>query len=216
MKKLLVLFLGLSLFLAACGGGEESEEASGDATEEPVAEEISAETEETTEPEAEESNSEVKEGDTIENEMGTFNIVSKQTDLSDSYENGPINLTITGTQLGTLEPSEDFKDMFEGKDKLTTVTVGMEVENTSEDTIAIYPNQSILTTDAGDQVNSDVWLSDDVGGDFHGQVTKDGEVIFLLDTPAEEISSGELIIDGSHTVEDYETVGEQMEIELKF
>lgn len=205
MKKLLFVLL-LVLFLAACGGeGEES------GSEESSSNEVNA-SEET---DSDSTEDEVTEGDTIENEMGTFNITYKDKDIKDTYENGPMNLTITGVQVGTLEPSEDYKDMFDGKEKLTTITVGMNAENTSDETVSFYPNQAVLTTNAGDQVDADLFLSGDVGGDFFGEVKKEGEVIFLLDTPAEEIESGKLIINGSHD-ENIDRLGEDLQIELGF
>lgn len=210
MRKLLIVSLFV-LFLAACGGENEEKEKS--TASDNTIEEASTETQETEEASTDES--EVAEGDVIENEMGTFNITKKQKDLEDVHENGPMKLTITGIQLGELEPSADYIDMFDGKEKLTTVTVGMTAENTSEDTVSFYPDQAVLTTNAGDQVDADLFLSGDVGGDFFGKVKKEGEVIFLLDTPVEEIESGKLIINGSHD-ENLDRLGEDMQIELEF
>lgn len=174
--------------------------------------EVSTETEESS---ANSGESEVTEGDVIENEMGTFHIAKKQKDMTDVYENGPMNLTITGIQLGELEPSEEYAYMFDEKEKVTTVTVGMKAENTSDETVSFYPDQAVLTTNAGDQVDADLMLSGDVGGDFFGKVKKEGEVIFLLDTPVEEIETGKLIISGSHN-ENLDDLGEELQIELEF
>lgn len=206
MKKLLLVsVLGLGLTLAACG----EEEATNSK------EQTKADTEETKTEEVSADSKEVAEGDVIENEIGTFHITSKQKDLKDVYENGPMNLTITGVQLGELEPSEEYGYMFDEKEKVTTITVGMKAENTSSETVSFYPDQAVLTTNAGDQIDADLMLSGDVGGDFFGEVKKEGEVIFILDTPAEEIETGKLIINGSHN-ENFDDLGEELQIELEF
>ncbi|MED3737249.1 hypothetical protein [Virgibacillus pantothenticus] len=211
MKRvfLLMLIAIVSIALVACGGESEDNDKEAKADD-------SKKTEEKEDKDKEESKEdESSEGDVKENEMGKFTLVSEKKDINETIENGPMKLTITGIQSATLEPSEDFKEMFEGKDKLTMINVGMKAENTSDDTVSFYPDQATLTTNAGDQVEADLVLSEQVGGDFFGKTKKEGDVIFKVDTPAEEIKDIKLIIDGASD-ENLESLGDSIELPLSF
>jgi cobalamin biosynthesis protein CobT len=218
MKKLFIFILAAmtAMVLAACG--EETDESSEDATEtEAVAEETAneEETEETASEEAEEDHGDSSEGETTENELGAFTMVNQTMDVDETHESGPMELTIHSIQSGNLVVSDEFKDMFDGKDELTMINVEMRAENTSEDNVSWYPDQAVMTTNAGDQVDADLLFSDSVGGEFFGPTNQEGSVLFMLDTPAEEIESVKLIINGPHN-EDFETIGDDLEIELSF
>src|SRR5690606_26822698 len=104
---------------------------------------------------------------------------------------------------------------FDNKDEVTIVTIAMKVENTSEDTISIYPNQAALTTNTGEQVDADMLLSDDIGGEFFGKVNKEGDVIFQLDAPADEITKVKYIMDGAHDTS-YNSLSDQIQVDLEF
>ena len=209
MKKFLILILIslLTLGLVACGnsGNGESKDASSK-------QQHSTESNQTSN---EDDSSNNNEGEVTENEIGKITVVNKKKDINQTFQSGPVNLTINAIQTATLEPSESYKDMFDGKEKLTIVTINMKTENTSDDTVGIYPNQAVLTTNTGEQVDADIWLSDDLGGDFYGKVSKEGDVIFQLDSPAEEISNMKLIIEGAHDT-DYNSLSEQLHIDLSF
>ncbi|NBJ71107.1 MULTISPECIES: DUF4352 domain-containing protein [Clostridia] len=213
MKKLFMflMLILLSFALVACGG-EESKDNDKEAKADEANSTEEKEEKEDTEKDGEKS---VSEGDVIENEMGKTTILNKKKDMDELVESGPMKLTITGIQNATLEPGEEYKQMFDNKDKLTVITVGMKVENTSEDTISFYPDQATLTTNAGDQVEADMLMSDDVGGDFFGPTKKEGKIIFKLDTPAEEIKDIKLIINGASD-ENLETLGDKIELPLSF
>ena len=58
----------------------------------------------------------------------------------------------------------------------------MQVENKSADKIyTSYPDQATLVTSTGEQVEADLFLSDDLGGEIHEGVIKEGNVIFYLE-----------------------------------
>ncbi|WP_130860104.1 DUF4352 domain-containing protein [Gracilibacillus phocaeensis] len=177
-------------------------------------------------------------------EFGKLTIESEQQDVNDTYETGPIHLTIQSLQVASLEPEEEYKQQFNGRESLTMVTVQMEVENTSEDPIRIDPSQGVLVTNTNKPLDAKPALSDDVGGDFNGQTTKEGEVYFILDTKlglsadigqdvsgqvtekgevyfaidslADNMKSGTLIIDAPHSGENYSDVGEELYIDINF
>ena len=60
-----------------------------------------------------------------------------------------------------------------------------------------------------------MFFSDDVGGDFIGEVIKKGNVSFLLESEAEDITSFKYVIGGPHD-EDFESIGEDITFELSF
>lgn len=201
------LILILSVGLVACGG-----ESSNGNNEKVPKESASTQNKDNKDDSSKEA---TKEDDTVqESDIGKMTIVYKNKDLNENAESGPMSLTINAIQLGELEVAEDYKEIFDDKDKLTVVTIQMKAENSSDDTIGFYPDQATITTDAGDQVDADMLLSEQVGGDFIGKVKKEGQVFFLVDTPASEIGQVNLIIDGAHN-EDFEEVGKQIKLSFE-
>jgi hypothetical protein len=209
---LLLLVAIISVALTACGGEKSKDGDKAVKADEPTSSEEKKDNEKETNKDKEKS---VSEGDVIENEMGKTTILKKKKDMNELVENGPMKLTITGIQSATLEPAADYKEMFDNKDKLTVITVGMKAENTSKETVSFYPDQATLTTNAGDQVDADPLLSDEVGGDFFGPTKKEGKVIFQLDTPAKEISEIKLVIPGASN-ENLDSLGEDIQLPLSF
>lgn len=233
MKKLIALFSMSSLLLAACGG-ETTETESTDTTAEEeteiveeeetnqteeeteVVEEEAEQVEEETESGAEEEGSSLTQqvGDVIEAEAGTRTIVGQVENINETQTSGPFEVTLLHSQLSQFQPTGDYVDLFGGED-LVLLTFQVEVTNNSEDTNTIYPDQGIAVTDTGTQVDAEIFLSDDVGGDFHGEVTKTGDVFFLYEGNAEEVSSARYIINSGHD-ENFENSGEDIEFTVEF
>ena len=71
----------------------------------------------------------------------------------------------------------------------SAVGVKMKIENTSTDKIyTTFPDQATLVTSTGEQVEAEMFLSDDLGGEIHEGVIKEGNIIFYLERgKAEEI-----------------------------
>lgn len=206
MRKKLSLFFVLVMFgmvLVACGDSD-THDTTKSTNDENVEE--TDESEDTTVGNEDDSNVE-------ESDIGTLTIAYKNTELSETAESGPISLEISGVQVADLEVAEDYIDMFDDEDELTVITVHMRAENSSEDTISMYPDQATLTTDTGEQIEADLFYSDDVGGEFFGEVGKEGEVIFFANSPAEDIGEITLIIDGAHN-EDFETIGDDIKVTI--
>lgn len=196
----MVLLMAFSLI--ACGDSSNEEDTSDDAkTKKSSAEDV-------------DDSKDDSEGKTEESEIGKRTTIKSKKDLNHS-KTGPFTMIVTDVQISTLEPSEDYKDMFDGKDKITFVTIATEVENKSEDTNSFYPDQGTITTDTKEQVDADLMLSDEVGGDFIGEVAKKGNVIFFLDSPAEEINNIKYVIEGPHN-ENIDRLGEGITYEISF
>lgn len=200
MRKLLLLVftLVLSFALVACGNGADSDQSSNN-------------NEGTSEEQKGKNDDKEKDSNTEESDVGKLTILYKNKELDENAESGPINLNVNAIQLSELEVSDDYKEMFDNKDKVTVIALKMKVENSSDDTISIYPDQATITTDAGDQVDADVFLSESIGGDFIGKVKKEGDVIFVVNSPANDIGQVNLIVDGAHD-ENYDKIGEQIKM----
>jgi Domain of unknown function (DUF4352) len=202
--------IAIAIVLVGCGAEKSKDDEKAD---EPTASEEKKDNEkETTKDEEKPVSNE--DDNVIEDETGKFTI-EKVKELNKVVENGPIKLTITDIQSTTAEPSDEYKDMFDDKEKVTLIMIGMKVENTSEETVSFYPNQATLTTNTGEQVDADLYSSDDVGGDFFGKIKKEGKVVFQLDSPAKEISEINLIISGA-TNENVDSLGEDIQLPLSF
>lgn len=233
MKKLLALLMAGMLVLSACGSTEtETEEATPAAETETGSTETET-AEETNEPEVAEEESEkvveeekeevVEEsadsessvGKTAEEEFGTTTVVKEKKGITDLvYEDDNIKLEITDVQISKLDISDDYLEFFQTKsNEATSVVVAVNVENKSDSTISIYPDQMTIVTDTKEQKEADMFLSDHIGGDFIGKVQKSGNVVFILDSNAEEISHVKLVAPDASD-ENFETVSENIQFEL--
>lgn len=203
MKKVLLLLtmLLLTVGLVACGDSETSKSKDDSS---------SAEKENSSE-KSQDENSKENDEDVQESDVGKMTITYKNKDMDENAESGPIKFNVNGLQMGDFEIAEAYRDAFDGKEKATIITFKVKTENTSDDTIGFYPDQATITTDAGDQVDADMVLSDSVGGDFIGKVKKEGQIFFLVDTPSEKIKEINLIIAGPHT-EDFDKAGDDVKM----
>ena len=77
--------------------------------------------------------------------------------------------------------------------------------------------QSIsILTNTKEQVSSEVFLSDSVGGDYIGKVKKSGTIFFILkNSSADDINTITYHVDAPCD-ENFESVGDQVSVELKF
>lgn len=213
MKKAVLAALVL-LLMTACATEEAKTEA--ETTETAVTTEAATEsTEAVTEAETEAVQDDAA-GQVEENEMGKRTTVHSQKELTDVYTSGPFEVKVTDIQVSNFEPSANAKPMFNDKDRVTIVTIAIEVENKSTDTNSIYPDQGTVVTNTKEQVETDLLLSDSVGGDFMGEVQKTGNIIVQLDSPAEEITNLKYVIAGASSAETFESIGEDIEIEFNF
>ena len=96
----------------------------------------------------------------------------------------------------------------------TLISLDITCENTSDDDIAFYPDQSIVVTDHKEQISCMTFWSDNVGGDFLGNVEKTGQIFFIAEkTPADEIASFSIRIDAPHN-SNYDKVSDDLKIDF--
>ncbi|KOY83538.1 hypothetical protein I6G82_07395 [Lysinibacillus macroides] len=211
MRKKLIFSISLVLFLGLAACGEENVK-----EEETPKEEMQKPASTDNESEGAADNSATEEsngvGDTTESELGKLTVLYKDKELNRTVNNGPVNATLDKIQLATLEPSESYKESFDGQDKVTVVTIEASAENTVDNTINYYLNQAKLVTDTGQQVNADIWFSDDIGGEFLGKVKKNGNIIWILKHD-EAVKKVTLHITGASN-DTFDHIGEDLKVEI--
>ncbi|KXJ36484.1 hypothetical protein M8C22_11580 [Bacillus spizizenii] len=129
---------------------------------------------------------------------------------------GSMNLYIAGVDILEIKPDDDAKSLyFNDQDKVRAVVLNMKAENTSSKDVTFNPNQAVIVTDTGEQLESQMGLMGDVGGDFLGKVNKEGQTFWLLKDNTANISSLKVIIPPSHDAHNNEKLSDEKRIDLK-
>lgn len=129
---------------------------------------------------------------------------------------GSAELDIENLMIFEIEPDEDGKQLyFDDKDKVVAVSIEMTARNTKDEDIEFHPNQSILVTDTGEQVEPDIMMMGEVGGEFLGKVEKDGETWWVLDKEDTNIKNVKMIISSPYDMEEYEDIAEEKRLEFE-
>lgn len=209
MKNKIIAFLLAALMvisLAACGG-----EDSDNGKEVESQKEVSQASEE----EKEDSNV----GEIVDEGGIRKEPILTDKELNITGETGPIKYSLNALQLSKLTATTDeMAEILEiEKDKECAVLViDISAENTSEETINFYLGMATATTNTKEQVESDGFLEEYMDGEFLGQVIHSGTLVYILENSnAEDITSVKLYVDAP-TNDNYDEVGEPVEIELTF
>jgi hypothetical protein len=152
-------------------------------------------------------------GESATTEAGKMTLVNTLK-VNDSFTTGSFNVKISTISVAEFIPNESAKAVFENKDKATIISIGMEVENTSPETLSFHPNQGTIITQK-EQKNAHIFLSDPVGGDFIGEVIKKGKVLFILETPPEQISKVKYVIEPPFSADNLKRIGEKLTLEFE-
>ncbi|MCM3030397.1 hypothetical protein [Niallia sp. MER 6] len=221
-KLLLVLVLAISMVLAACGSDSKTEKTNTNQKEETT-------TESTETAKSEEANETVDgsedTGEFHEEGFGTMKTVGVGyndevgIDGTDAevkpIQMGSMNLYINGVGIFEVEPEEDAKTLlFNEQDKVKAIVVDMKVENTSEEDMTFQANQAIVVTDTGEQLESEIGLMGEAGGDFLGKVSKEGQTWYLLKNLDEDVKKVTVIFPAPFKTESWEDTGEEKRIEF--
>ena len=100
-------------------------------------------------------------------------------------------------------------------DEVVTVVFKTEIENTSDKDVSFYIDQAKLITNTKQQVEPNMILSDDVGGDLLGKVKKEGNIIYSLkNIKAEDLKTLELRIDAPVDASTFEALGDNIKLNL--
>lgn len=215
-----MLFL---MVMVACGNDTTSTNKPEKEKEPAQTETASADTEKESEPPAEETSDSEQEAD-IEG-LGHIKTVAVGyndevgLDGSDSdakpIEMGSMKLTVNGLAVVDVAPQEDMKVMFNGQDNVRAIVIDMIAENTAEEDITFNPNQAILVTDTGEQVESEIGMMGDAGGDFLGKVVKEGQSWWLLKDLDKDVKKVTMIISPPFTTSDWSETAKEKRIEFE-
>lgn len=171
----------------------------------------------------------------VEIDSNTITVRDDGTGLSDSKEgmektvvltnrnigykgqSGPFVFEVEGIQIAKLVVTDEdtafFLDLEPGKE-VTLVSIQMSVENTSNENLTFFPYTSTIVTSDKEQVMGDWLLSDEVGGEFKGNVVKQGQIYwFCNNTNADNLTHLRWIIEAPHDRRSNE-VGEEVVIEF--
>lgn len=227
MKKNLLVTLGLvsAITLSACGSSDDTS-ASKESSD------TKQETAETTEKETDSKSdeSESKDEDTKEedsdggdwehqvgdtNDDGTLRLLARN-DTSETIETGPFTLDFPQVTVSEIvEWPEELTDVYD-TEPTGVIQIDMEVSNSSEDTINFYMDQATITTNTGEQLDPDILSSDYIGGEFIGAVNKSGSVRYMLEnSDPKDIEWVRILINGPSN-EDYERIGEDVDVQIDF
>lgn len=145
-------------------------------------------------------------------EFGKKVIKKAAINLNETHESGPFRVRLNNITINELTPTKDFVEYFGTSDTFTMILVNLTVENTSDETNSIYPEQSSLVTNTKEQLVCDGSLSEAIGGEYIGKVIKEGSILFYTTTKPEEINSVKLVIDAPHD-ENLDPIGDKIVIE---
>ncbi|PEI92403.1 hypothetical protein CN679_11010 [Bacillus pseudomycoides] len=204
-KLSLLVALFLTVGLTACGSQEKKEATTSEAKEQKTEKRETA-------TDAKKDKTEKKE--VKKSEFGTLTIYKEQKALNIWETVGPFELRIPKAQVALMEgTNEKTKELFNGKEKGTIVTIYMLAENKADDTNSFFPNKATIITNDGEQKEAHPLLSQQIGGEFTGKEKKEGSVVFLLDGDPEKINHLKLVFKAPQN-KDSVTIGEEKTIEF--
>ncbi|MDN6161804.1 MAG: hypothetical protein L0I79_03430 [Atopostipes sp.] len=191
-SKIISLFFIVSFLLSSCGQ-DKNTAINGDKAD------SNKETEETLvidleEQKEEERKQSIKIEDGEKTPIKSFNISNAR------QKNGPFEIIIHSIELSQFQPNEDKIVEYGGSD-LGLISIELEVENHSDNKNNIYPMQGLVITDTGKEIDVHFSLSDQVGGEFQGEVKKEGKVHCFFVGQSEKISKLTYQIEAGHDQE---------------
>lgn len=140
-------------------------------------------------------------------------------ELNKTGESGPFKYAIKAIQVSKLTATTDeMAELLEiEKDtEVTLVVMDVSVENTTDATNYIYFDQATLTTNTKEQVESNMWLSDYIDGEYLGAVIHEGSIYYVLkNTNADDLTNITLHVDAPYD-ENFDTIGDNITIDLTF
>jgi len=152
-------------------------------------------------------------GDTVTTEAGDMTLKAQNDDI-DPIETGPFRVDIEKVNAvsGNLNPESA---VIYNTEQLEYIQIDMRVENTSEEDLILYAGQAQIVTNTGEQLDSDMWMSDHIEGEFRGGVIQEGTLIYPLEqSQADEIETVRIIISAPQD-EDWQRIGEEIDFQVE-
>ena len=117
-------------------------------------------------------------GKTFKNEGNSIDVI-KAGRVDQTYKIGPLNLTVYGVMTGRFtEFDEELKAYYDTEDPVDVAMIAYSVENTEDKNINFYVGQSSITTDTKEQIDPDLFVGQEGGGEMLGQVAKEGVNVY--------------------------------------
>lgn len=222
LKKILLCTLSISL-LASCTNKSKDEPQKPQKLEENQDQKQGDKADKKDENIPEKSKSEI-ESDDILNYIGkTYDKDGVSIDLlkggkiNKSFEQGPLKISIEGMYIGRITKitNEQIKSYYNTDDPINIVTIIYKVENTSNDTYEFYIGQSPITTDSKEQIEADLLVGKEGGGNLLGQTIKDGINVYYPNNKIEDIKEITWHIKDANS-EDYQTKIDGIKVKFTF
>lgn len=153
-------------------------------------------------------------GKTVGNDQLDYEI--KKAGVKDNeFTTGPFKVKITGVSAGIMTPkTEEMKSYLQDKENTQAIILYATVENTEDKKANLYLNQSQITTDTQEQLEPDLLLSEG-NGEFLSAVKQDMTMVYYPQTDVEKTK--EIVIHvNAPSDENFETIGEELEITITF
>lgn len=202
----------MAISIVACGGETKTEEKQEVAVETTTEAQEEAEEVATTEAQATSDEAEVVDTDEMYKEP-TYT----KFDLGITGNSGAVNYSLDAIQVSKVIPKDDLTAMMFDVDagtEVALVAIDYTVENTVDENMNFYIDQSKLTTNTKEQVDNSWGIGETTDGEFLGAVKQNGTLMFVLkNSNAEDVEKVTLYIDGTSNGE-YETVGEDVVVEI--
>lgn len=114
---------------------------------------------------------------TVTNEnISTLYNKSKEVNITKELDS--VRFRINNIEVSKLEISEGYRDGFGDKGIVTILNLEVELENTSDDTISIYPVQGKVIINTKEENIGNTFFSDDLDGEFLGETKRRGKLYF--------------------------------------
>ncbi|GIP35058.1 hypothetical protein J2TS4_42680 [Paenibacillus sp. J2TS4] len=107
----------------------------------------------------------------------------KSFNVKEELVSGPMKISISKVTLDPAYKSTPYSKA------VNAVVLKVEVENTSGETVNWRPHQGKLVLNTKEQIETAIYHSDPVGGEFRGQVLKKGNIVFEVESNLDEIKS---------------------------
>ena len=129
---------------------------------------------------------------------------------------GTFKYEVQGIQIAKIKASGDAATMMgiEPDQEAVLVAIQMAAENTSSEDMNWNPYMSTIVTSSKEQVSSNWLLSDQVGGEFLGNVVKQGQIYFICkNTNADDLNHIQWRIEAPYN-KNFENAGDEVTIEI--
>lgn len=131
----------------------------------------------------------------------------KEYDVDISIKSGPMNLNVAKV---TLDPNYQRSQYH---DPINAVILEARAENTSDDKLTWYFTQGQIVLNTKEQVDTGIFNSDDIDGEFNGKVVKEGRIVFEVKSNLDDITDLRFNA-GSAIDESWDRLSDEQEVHI--